>query len=163
MRRFVIGCCTAIPVIAVMAVCIQGCTAPEVTARLDEFETKVESLGAAIKENPELVDAGVGILGAVNPLAGIIGSAVLTTFVTLFGTYKKWKQPLAEANSNINKLILGLSAAGEVIETSVKPNVELWAVQREKMRKARAAGGIMPDKLKVVEKDGMWAIDAPAA
>jgi hypothetical protein len=152
MRKFVVFSCIAILVVSGLTCLLVGCEALGLTF---ENASKVE---AGIKDNPESVNSFLALLNLINPVAGIAGAALISTFLSLFGAYKKWKQPLVQSTSTVQKLLNGLYAAGEVIEKVVKPNEEVWETVKGKLKAAEENGAIMPDKMVVSSKNGVLEV-----
>ena len=138
-------------VMALLVIGVVACTTlvdpatGEKTYAVKESVAKgIETVGTTAEAVGPAVAAGVT---AINPVAGGIVSTILGIALSLFGCYKKWRVPLTESTIMLDKVSAGLRAAGDVIETVVKPNVELWAKAKPVLKVAEANGAVNGDKI----------------
>jgi len=105
---------------------------------------KIDAVGGTVEAIGPAVTAGVGI---INPAAGVIAGIVVTLLSTLYGCYKKWKQPLLATTDKLDKVSMGARIAASIIDEVVKPNKDAWAKAKEALQKGKAKGAINPDEL----------------
>jgi len=137
--------------VLVMLVVVGGCTVAtdpdtgQKTYALSEGAVKnIDATTSAIEAIGPPVAAGVSL---ISPMVGAGLSAVLTLLVTLFGTYKKWKQPLTAATTWQDKVTPGLLASAEGFEIVKDKAPEVWALIKPIFKRTENAGAINPDKV----------------
>ena len=134
-----------------MVIMLPGCTAT-VDEKTGEKLYGVEpGVDEAIEKGGKILETlgppVVTGITALNAVAGAVASGLLTASLTLLGLYRKWRKPLMEQGVILGKVTAGLRVAGDVIETLVKPNAELWSKAETKLLKAAAKGAINADKV----------------
>jgi len=136
--------CLAVAVVG----CIKAGVDPETGQTTYVPSPTVDKIATTTGEAIETAGPAVAAVAtAINPTAGAIISAVLGGLIALYGTYKKWRQPLTEANTLLVKTAAGLRAAGDVIEEVVKPQLDAWSKAKLILKSAEANGAINADKL----------------
>lgn len=114
-----------------------------------KVDKSIEGAGSAVEAVGPAVVTGITMINAV---AGGAASVAFTTLMTVLGLYRKWKKPLVEKSVMLDKVTVGLRAAGDVIEQVVKPNAELWSKDKPTkaktiLLKAASKGAINADML----------------
>ena len=133
---FVVGCMSA----------VNPDTGEVVYGLQPGVDSAVMATGAALEEVGPTVAETAAIF---NPVAGTIGGLIVGALLAIFQSYKKWRQPLMSLTTKYDKVIIGAKAAADVIETVVKPQLELWKQARGIMKSAEYGGAINPDKIDV--------------
>ena len=139
-------------VLAALAVGVAGCVAagedPETGQKTYAAAPAVDKIATTTGEAIETAGPVVtAVATAINPAFGGIVGLVLGVAGALYGTYKKWRQPLTQANTLLTKTSAGLRAAGDVIDEVVKPQMDAWSKAKLILKNAEANGAINADKL----------------
>ena len=134
-----------------VGMCVVGCvvaTDPETGEKLYAVAPKVDSAITTTGETLDTIGPAV-VVGAtaINPVAGSIVGLIVGIASSLFGCYKKWRVPLVESQTMLDKMIVGARAAADVIEEVVKPNADIWPGAKKILKKAEVSGAIMPNSL----------------
>ena len=103
----------------------------------------IDKTAAATEAIAPAVSAGVGLF---SPAAGTAIGALASFLLTLYGTYKKWKEPLMAAADWQSKAITGLKASAEGWEIVKSKAPGTWQQVKPLFKASAEAGGINPDK-----------------